>query len=200
MFHIKINSTILKFWPGQSVINGLLEQDSKLKYHCTCDRGGFKLTFLTPLASKYFYSSFSCPTWVTSCGATLKATLLLWNALQAFRLLFSCSTKLWIEELTSLSNVFSFPLDCIPGCAVVRHCFQTGGAGLMVADSVGGNSYLKDLMNGFAEAVEIVVYQTCQKEGEGERKSCSARHIYVVNRASKSTYVLFNIQLFCCLL
>lgn len=70
----------------------------------------------------------------------------------------------------------------------------------MVADSVGGNTYLKDLVNGFAEAVEIVVYQTCQKGGEGERKSCSAWHIYVVNRASKPTYVSFNTQLFCCFL
>lgn len=38
----------------------------------------------------------------------------------------------------------------------------------MVADSVGGNTYFKDLMNGFAEAMEIVVYQTCQ-EGEAGR-------------------------------
>lgn len=42
----------------------------------------------------------------------------------------------------------------------------------MVADSVGGNTYFKDLMNGFAEAMEIVVYQTCQGEA-GERKNCA---------------------------
>lgn len=37
----------------------------------------------------------------------------------------------------------------------------------MVADPVGGNTYFKNFMNGFAEAVKIVVYQTCQ-----ERKIC----------------------------
>lgn len=48
----------------------------------------------------------------------------------------------------------------------------------MVADSVGGNTYLKDLVNGFAEAVEIVVYQTCQKGGEGEKeKLLSLAHL-----------------------
>lgn len=34
----------------------------------------------------------------------------------------------------------------------------------MVADPVGGNTYFKNFMNGFAEAMEIVVYQTCQGE------------------------------------
>lgn len=43
----------------------------------------------------------------------------------------------------------------------------------MVADSVGGNTYFKDFMNGFAEAMKIVVYQTCQEGEAGERKSCA---------------------------
>lgn len=30
----------------------------------------------------------------------------------------------------------------------------------MVADPVGGNTYFKNFMNGFAEAMKIVVYQT----------------------------------------
>lgn len=41
----------------------------------------------------------------------------------------------------------------------------------MVADSVGGNTYFKDFMNGFAEAMKIVVYQTCQEGGGRERKN-----------------------------
>lgn len=40
----------------------------------------------------------------------------------------------------------------------------------MVADSVRGNTYFKDFMNGFAEAMKIVVYQTCQGR-KGERKN-----------------------------
>lgn len=130
---------------------------------------------------KYFHSGFSCPTGVTICCSTVRTALLFWNILQAFRLLFSCSTKLWSEELTSLSKVFSFPLDCIPRCAIVSHCFHIWGAWLMVADPVGGNTYFKNFMNGFPEAMKIVVYQTCQ----GEEKLCSVWHIYV-NRASKS--------------
>lgn len=57
----------------------------------------------------------------------------------------------------------------------------------MVADPVGGNTYFKNFMNGFAETMEIVVYQTCQ----GEEKVCSDWHIYV-NRASKSISNLSN--------
>lgn len=41
----------------------------------------------------------------------------------------------------------------------------------MVADSVGGNTYLKDFMNGFAEAMKIVVYQTCHEGKEGRGKA-----------------------------
>lgn len=58
----------------------------------------------------------------------------------------------------------------------------------MVADPVGGNTYFKNFMNGFAEAMEIVVYQTWQ----GEENLCSDWYIYVYwyifiyNRASKS--------------
>lgn len=56
----------------------------------------------------------------------------------------------------------------------------------MVADPVGGNTYFKNFMNGFAEAVKIVVYQTCQ-----ERKTCSDWRTYT-NRASKSILNLTN--------
>lgn len=48
----------------------------------------------------------------------------------------------------------------------------------MVADSVGGNAYFKDFMNGFAEAMKIVVYQTCQEGAGGERKNCSRLGIF----------------------
>lgn len=57
----------------------------------------------------------------------------------------------------------------------------------MVADPVGGNTYFKNFMDGFAEAMEIVVYQTWQ----GEEKLGSDWHIYV-NTASKSTSNLSN--------
>lgn len=58
----------------------------------------------------------------------------------------------------------------------------------MVAYSVGGNTYFKDFMNGFAEAMKIVVYQTCQEEREGRGKTViSLAHLH--NRQSFKTNI-----------